>query len=840
MPGLSVRRSLPVFSDGPFDWSAWWASLISATVEDAAPTHVVLTFPTGVTSLGTDDITVTINGVDNPVISTSWAGGVWTIVMTDPVVYGDEIVITFVPTGDTNNVTNNVAAEAEYTALLAALTGTTPAIAIRKAHNEFIKYITGNNSDSRNTYVKLCCLMMPNAGMPTASDSLIWWNNPARTGVLSGTPPVYKIGQGWMGNGATSYVDTDWNPSEDGGGLFTQNAAGGGMLFSNHRHTISVANNNGVSDGSNNGLVFAPKYTGTNANYFRIGATLLTISGIYQADYLWTLVQESATQATVYNDNNSSGLLSSTSLALLDGNIYLGAVNKLGTGAASFNKDTIGCFFTGSKLDAIDVKVIRAALDALIAVLVNEISISATITVGGGKDYATVEEGIGAAVSGNAVVIDTGTYNETIRLHNKKITVQGSGTQETIIRYSTIDITYKTVDTATDSTLDNLILSNTSNVGDGILQIVGCNPVFTNCLINHPTGGRNNAVLINTGSSVIMTDCSIDLFRGGRVVIADTSKLTFTGTRWKVNLTISGTAVANIDTDEFWTDQTATKGGLRASGDSKVYLNVNTREIYFNNSTGLEYAAGVYGSSSYLLSDNAYFELSGNQITSGIGVGGAGNVVLFKNIVSTLGRFWLNTGVAAATAEITFDNCQITFDADNDATGLHIIEDTVRAQVNIINGCILTFSGHNGNWFTMGNPIVSMGKLYIRDSSIIDNCNDNVPFGGNYAGTIFCRKIDAEDSIITNQNWDSVGANRNIVVNKDVGVDMQIRLKNVVLNNSEINTSPLYIGNGINALDVTDYYCEDNVTYNSSAYKLLSGAGVPATIYAALVAACPD
>ena len=104
MPGLSVRRSLPVFG-GAFSWEAYWASLISATVEQAAPTHVVLTFPTAQPSLGASDFTIagfTINSV-------SWTGAVLTLVLSTAVVYGDSLVVTFVKTGGTAAVTNNVA-----------------------------------------------------------------------------------------------------------------------------------------------------------------------------------------------------------------------------------------------------------------------------------------------------------------------------------------------------------------------------------------------------------------------------------------------------------------------------------------------------------------------------------------------------------------------------------------------------------------------------------------------------------------------------------------------------------------------------------------------------------
>jgi len=86
------------------NWAAYWAGLISATVEQAAPTHVVLTFPTAQPSLIATDFTIagfTVN-------SASWAGSVLTLVLAETVGYDDVLVVTFVRTGGTAAVTNNI------------------------------------------------------------------------------------------------------------------------------------------------------------------------------------------------------------------------------------------------------------------------------------------------------------------------------------------------------------------------------------------------------------------------------------------------------------------------------------------------------------------------------------------------------------------------------------------------------------------------------------------------------------------------------------------------------------------------------------------------------------
>jgi len=104
MPGIGISNAIP-FNKG-VSWSSYWATLISATVENAAPTHVVLTFPTAKTALGASDFTI----AGFTVSSASWTGNVLTLVLSYPVtIYNGNLTITFAKTGGTATVTNNVA-----------------------------------------------------------------------------------------------------------------------------------------------------------------------------------------------------------------------------------------------------------------------------------------------------------------------------------------------------------------------------------------------------------------------------------------------------------------------------------------------------------------------------------------------------------------------------------------------------------------------------------------------------------------------------------------------------------------------------------------------------------
>ena len=65
-------------------------------------------------------------------------------------------------------------------------------------------------------------------------------------------------------------------------------------------------------------------------------------------------------------------------------------------------------------------------------------------------------------------------------------------------------------------------------------------------------------------------------------------------------------------------------------------------------------------------------------------------------------------------------------------------------------------------------------------------------------------------------------------------------MKNVILNNSEINSEVLHFIGTEASLDANDYICIDNVTINSSAANELSiNTGNPVTAYATLTSQCP-
>ena len=112
MPGISaVKTVLPLAKKG-ISWPTYWATLISATVENAAPTHVVLTFAAANAQVTSADFAVT----GFTVASGSWTGAVFTLVLSSAVlIFDGDLAITFKLT-NTGTVTNNVADDGDTVA----------------------------------------------------------------------------------------------------------------------------------------------------------------------------------------------------------------------------------------------------------------------------------------------------------------------------------------------------------------------------------------------------------------------------------------------------------------------------------------------------------------------------------------------------------------------------------------------------------------------------------------------------------------------------------------------------------------------------------------------------
>lgn len=254
--------------------------------------------------------------------------------------------------------------EPEYTALLSALTGTAPDLTTKTAQNAFIKYLKGGNSDSRNTWAKLSCIIPYFAGMPTAADALIWWNDPTRKGTLSSHAPDYTSLEGFTGDSANSaYIDTTFNPSTDGGTLYTLDKCSTGYWIRNIRSAYNGSAFHGIAI-TGNGTYINPLVS-INKVRVRINGDYYDLTSTVGTNLLFTINRKSATTINICRERLMSADISNNSVALPNASMYNLAANN-GTAAVYHNNDTIGLFYAGDELDQTDINVMCDACDNLL------------------------------------------------------------------------------------------------------------------------------------------------------------------------------------------------------------------------------------------------------------------------------------------------------------------------------------------------------------------------------------------------------------------------------------------------------------------------------------------
>jgi hypothetical protein len=282
----------------------------------------------------------------------------------------------------------------------------------------------------------------------------------------------------------------------------------------------------------------------------------------------------------------------------------------------------------------------------------------------------------------------------------------------------------------------------------------------------------------------------------------------------------TGTSTGNINTDVFIRRPDYSK----FKETSEVTFNIRNRNVTCTNAmVELEPVAGAFE-----LYDNAILNLTiKNQMCPVNLKTGTPTLNLLNSNVKAFP--WIIALTCSAGATVNIYNCIIYFDRNDDNTGLHILEDQVGINWNIKNST-LEFSGHNGSWNTMGNPIAlasisSNPILLIEDCEIIDNINDGIPFGANYAQCLYVKgSTTIRRTTIKNQNYDGICNNVCLRINKTTGVPLNVILEDVTFIS---DVSAGHNGNAItivktNALDENDYIIANGIINNTQETNICS------------------
>lgn len=336
-----LKNKIPFRTGGGTSWSSYWLTLISAIIEDAAPTNVVLTFPTAKPALGATDFTI----AGFTISSASWTGSVLTLVLSTAVIYGDSLTVTFVPTGGTNAVTNNVAIEAETIALIARMTavGETPVAARQIVINNTIRRLK-----VAGIWAKLDCLWMM-AAHGVASAKLNWIQDAYN--ITAANNPTFTTDVGFSGNGSSSHLKTGFQPYTHGV-KYTQNNASFG--FSKSSNTGS-----GVLLGSHDTAPAVTAIALSNTIAWINNDTSVTLSSANIIGNL--IVTRLNTAIALYQNGSPSDSDTSASVTLPDLEVMILARNLDGA-ANGFSNETVDFVFFGAYLTPTEISTLDSIL----------------------------------------------------------------------------------------------------------------------------------------------------------------------------------------------------------------------------------------------------------------------------------------------------------------------------------------------------------------------------------------------------------------------------------------------------------------------------------------------
>lgn len=222
---------------------------------------------------------------------------------------------------------------------------------IIRAQQIFVKTLTESG-----IWSKLSCIIPVGAGVPASSDALKWWNNPAKSGTLSATPPRYDFRNGFEGDGSSAYIDTGFNPVIDGGSLFTRNNCSWGVSVMNERRVDKGWSCGQYQSGLSN---YIQLYTGgpgvtTSCNS---GENTTTVSGHNLPNFI-IINRSESTNYKVTTDISNYTVTKNTS-GLLNLNFTILGTRTSSSSVVEMGMDAFDLFFAGSALTDEEVTTIR-------------------------------------------------------------------------------------------------------------------------------------------------------------------------------------------------------------------------------------------------------------------------------------------------------------------------------------------------------------------------------------------------------------------------------------------------------------------------------------------------
>lgn len=393
--------------------------------------------------------------------------------------------------------------------------------------------------------------------------------------------------------------------------------------------------------------------------------------------------------------------------------------------------------------------------DAYLDGRADTLHVSNRFTVGEGSIYTTVQSAINAASAGDIVLVHESNYDELITL---KDGVNITGVGDVVIKNTTLNGSWGMLSVNDTVTLQNIKIQRTPYTANGVIDVTDSKLTFINCTIGdvlnvRPIFATNSKIkCINTDIMTMADAGDTCSFNAGSLLELQGGTM-YGGMRFNDN--------SRLNADVFaWHHRSIgnpQEAMIVALDSADIKVNVQNTAIAVNRNT-LEYSETQ--AHDFVVSyDDSKATISGNEIRTMTEA--RGNSIMWYNNVTTTGGKARVVGYDSAT--INIDKWYSYFDIDNDVTGSHNIEMFNYTGLLTISNSYVEFSGHSGKYFTMGSPVaLSQGtKLRMYNTTVVDNDNDNIPYGVNYSTTITVK----EDSYISNCTFKQVNSD-NVVTGK--------------------------------------------------------------------------
>ena len=196
-----------------------------------------------------------------------------------------------------------------------------------------------------------------------------------------------------------------------------------------------------------------------------------------------------------------------------------------------------------------DSRISRLAV-AMIALAIPSLATAATLRVGAGQTYATIQAAINASVNGDEIIVEPGAYAESINLNGKAVNLHSrTGALNTYVLPSSAGQTIVScVTSETAATIvDGFTFLNAS--GACGIRVTSASPIFRNCTIQNcqvsaaPGGGL---IVGGTNPEPRFESCVITGNRAtnqsGAAAYLQTGLTTFTGCYFQSNECVGGLA----------------------------------------------------------------------------------------------------------------------------------------------------------------------------------------------------------------------------------------------------------------------------------------------------------